>query len=296
MPASTTTPSLKDKLRELKQKQQTLQIKEQEYKDQKEQEEIKKDVMMAFDDSSDDDEEEEEDLETNIVATTTTDATSNDHDESTTTDKVPHFQAKKEEAVNRIAAIFENLKQSRLSSSSDSNKQSSSNSNDIVDFSNTNRTFVIKRLPHGFYEEEITKFFSQVGTVLNVRIPRSKKTGQPLFKAYVQMEDPEIAQMIVETFDYYLLNDRVIRVSMLDGDNPVARQKQIFKFKKEDHTSALLANGEAAKLKKQQKLFSGFARSDASKIVKKSKKNKKDYLRKIRNKLQKKINESVSSK
>ncbi|KAG2392893.1 hypothetical protein C9374_009470 [Naegleria lovaniensis] len=295
MPASTTassTPSLKDKLRDLKQKQQTLNVQEQEYKDKKEQEEveeIKKDVMMAFDDSSD---EEEEELEEEVVQ----DSTKTEEEDTIEEDRVPHFQAKKEEAVNRIATIFENLKQSRLSSS-DSNKQSStSSSNDIVDFSNTNRTFVIKRLPHGFYEEEITKFFSQVGTVLNVRIPKSKKTGHPLFKAYVQMEDPEIAQMIVETFDYYLLNDRVIRVSMLDGDNPVARQKQIFKFKKEDSTSELLAHGEAAKLKKQQKLFSGFARNDASKIVKKSKKNKKDYLRKIRNKLQKKINESVSSK
>ncbi|EFC44074.1 predicted protein [Naegleria gruberi] len=280
---------LKSRLRELKQQQQVIQVKEQEYKDKNE--EFTKDVQALYESDSEDEEDE-----TSGVEATTTEVTSEDMtdiNEEEEEDKKPFFQNRKEEAVTKIAALFENLKSSRnIGQENNKDGKQSGDAKQGVDFSNTIRTFVIRKLPHGFYEEEVTKFFSQVGTVINVRVPRSKNTGHPLNKAYVQMEDPEIAKMIVETFDYYLLNDRVIRVSMLDGDNPLARQKQIFKFKKEDAHSSILENGVAAQLKKQQKLICNLARGDSSKISKKTKKNQKEYLRKIRNKLQKKLKET----
>lgn len=59
----------------------------------------------------------------------------------------------------------------------------------------------IGRLPHGFYEEQIKKYFSQFGEVVNVRVSRNKKvphtpapphpqTGHPRHYAFVQFTDP----------------------------------------------------------------------------------------------------------
>ena len=38
-------------------------------------------------------------------------------------------------------------------------------------------------IPHGFYEEEMSKYFSQFGTVSRLRLARSKKVGTQLWLA-----------------------------------------------------------------------------------------------------------------
>ena len=36
----------------------------------------------------------------------------------------------------------------------------------------------LSNVPHGFYENQMFKFFSQFGKVTNLRLGRSKKTGE----------------------------------------------------------------------------------------------------------------------
>jgi len=258
--------NLKDKLRQLKQKQQLIDVKEQEYKD-KEEEEVEETPMQ-----SDDEQETEGDFSTS---------------------EKPYFESKKEEVVNKIASLFEGLKSSRnIGTTSDGKKEDSSSQG--LDFTKTVRTFVIRQLPHGFYEQEITKFFSQIGKVLNVRVPVSKKTGGRGNVAYVQMEDPEIAKLCIETFDYYLLNDRVIRLAPLQGENPLAIEKQIFRMKSQDSKNQKI-EGEDKQLRAMKNLMKNLSSSDSSKIVKQKKKKQRDYQMKLRNRLQKKL-ESANKK
>jgi len=41
----------------------------------------------------------------------------------------------------------------------------------------------VGHIPHGFYEEEMSKYFSQFGTVSRLRLARSKKVGTQLWLA-----------------------------------------------------------------------------------------------------------------
>lgn len=38
----------------------------------------------------------------------------------------------------------------------------------------------VGHIPHGFYEDELRKYFSQFGEVTRVRVSRSRKTGKKI--------------------------------------------------------------------------------------------------------------------
>lgn len=63
-------------------------------------------------------------------------------------------------------------------------------------------------IAHGFYEQEIRKFFSQFGKVERLKLVRSKKTGGSRGHAFIQFESPEIAEVVAETIDGYFLHER----------------------------------------------------------------------------------------
>lgn len=95
-----------------------------------------------------------------------------------------------------------------------------------------NRVIVIRRLPHGFYEKELRQFFSQIAPITNARVVRNKKSGKSRGCAFVEFTDGEIAKMVAEEMDYYLLLDKVIRVEMCKI--PLGEQKKLFDKKFED--------------------------------------------------------------
>jgi nucleolar protein 15 len=63
-------------------------------------------------------------------------------------------------------------------------------------------------IAHGFYEQEIRKFFSQFGKVEKVKLVRSKKTGGSRGHAFIQFETPEIAEVVATTIDGYFLHEK----------------------------------------------------------------------------------------
>lgn len=63
----------------------------------------------------------------------------------------------------------------------------------------------IGHIPHGFYEEEMRSYFSQFGTVINVRLCRSHRTGQSKGYGFIEFENPEVAKIAAETMDNYLM-------------------------------------------------------------------------------------------
>lgn len=80
----------------------------------------------------------------------------------------------------------------------------------------------IGHLPHGFYEKEIRGFFSQFGTVVRVRVARSKKTARAKGYGWVQFANDAVARIAAETMNGYLLFGRLLDVHLV----PAQRQHE----------------------------------------------------------------------
>jgi nucleolar protein 15 len=63
-------------------------------------------------------------------------------------------------------------------------------------------------IPHGFYEREISKFFSQFGEIKQLKLFRSQKTNGSKGYAFIKFSDPEVAVVSAEAMNGYFLNDR----------------------------------------------------------------------------------------
>merc|ERR1719442_159719 len=76
----------------------------------------------------------------------------------------------------------------------------------------------ISHVPHGFYEKQMREFFGQFGTVTNLRLGRSKKTGKSCGYAFVEFKYPEVAKIVSELSSSnspfgFILNLAVLAVS-----------------------------------------------------------------------------------
>jgi len=62
----------------------------------------------------------------------------------------------------------------------------------------------IGRIPYGFYENQMRPFFKQFGEVRRIKVKRNRK-GKPIGHAFVEFEDPEVAEIVAKAVDGYLL-------------------------------------------------------------------------------------------
>ncbi|XP_067843230.1 MKI67 FHA domain-interacting nucleolar phosphoprotein [Heptranchias perlo] len=101
----------------------------------------------------------------------------------------------------------------------------------------TSGVIYLGHIPNGFFEPQIKKYFSQFGTVLRVRLARSKKTGNSKGYAFVEFECDEVAKIVAETMNNYLFGERLLKCQILPPEKVHA---QLFKgsdttFKKPTH-------------------------------------------------------------
>eukprot|EP00092_Neocalanus_flemingeri_P007620 GFUD01008223.1.p1 GENE.GFUD01008223.1~~GFUD01008223.1.p1 ORF type:complete len:324 (+),score=109.21 GFUD01008223.1:75-974(+) len=73
----------------------------------------------------------------------------------------------------------------------------------------------ISHVPHGFYEKQMREFFGQFGTVTNLRLGRSKRTGKSCGYAFVEFKYKEVAQVVSETMNNYLMFDKILKCSIV---------------------------------------------------------------------------------
>lgn len=73
----------------------------------------------------------------------------------------------------------------------------------------------VKHIPHGFYEEEMKKYFSQFGKVTNLRLSRSAKTGGSRGYAFVEFLSEDVAKIVADTMDGYLFFNKILKCSVL---------------------------------------------------------------------------------
>ncbi|XP_059139947.1 uncharacterized protein LOC131928055, partial [Physella acuta] len=57
----------------------------------------------------------------------------------------------------------------------------------------------IGHVPHGFYERQLSNYFSQFGKVLNVKLSRSKNNGKSKGYAFIKFKDAAVAKTVAET-------------------------------------------------------------------------------------------------
>ncbi|CAJ0847673.1 4175_t:CDS:2 [Entrophospora sp. SA101] len=73
----------------------------------------------------------------------------------------------------------------------------------------------LSRIPHGFYEEQMRSYFGQFGTVTNLKLFRNKKTGKSQHFAFIEFESIEVAEIVVETMDNYLLLNHILKCKLI---------------------------------------------------------------------------------
>lgn len=69
----------------------------------------------------------------------------------------------------------------------------------------------VGRIPHGFYETEMRLYFSQFGTITKLRLSRNRKTGHSKHFAFIEFESNEVARIVAETMDNYLMYGHILK-------------------------------------------------------------------------------------
>ncbi|KAM7380913.1 hypothetical protein PAMP_004182 [Pampus punctatissimus] len=69
----------------------------------------------------------------------------------------------------------------------------------------------VGHLPNGLFEPQLKSYFEQFGTVLKLRLSRSKKTGGSKGYAFIQFDCDEVAKIVAETMNNYLMGERLIK-------------------------------------------------------------------------------------
>lgn len=88
------------------------------------------------------------------------------------------------------------------------------NNNDGVDKKERGVVY-IGHIPHGFYEEQMKKFFSQFGKVTNVRVSRSKVSGKPRGYGFIEFAHTEVAKIAADSMNNYLMFGRLVKTEYI---------------------------------------------------------------------------------
>ncbi|KAF3924262.1 hypothetical protein ABW21_db0205301 [Orbilia brochopaga] len=71
------------------------------------------------------------------------------------------------------------------------------------------------RIPHGFYEEQMRSYFSQFGSIDRLRLCRNKSTGNSKHYAFIQFSSSEVAGIVAETMNNYLLYGHLLKCKVV---------------------------------------------------------------------------------
>ncbi|XP_040003938.1 MKI67 FHA domain-interacting nucleolar phosphoprotein [Xiphias gladius] len=73
----------------------------------------------------------------------------------------------------------------------------------------------VGHLPLGLFEPQLRSYFQQFGKVLRLRLSRSKKTGGSKGYAFVEYDCDEVAKIVAETMNNYLMGERLIKCHVI---------------------------------------------------------------------------------
>ncbi|XP_072541288.1 MKI67 FHA domain-interacting nucleolar phosphoprotein [Salminus brasiliensis] len=73
----------------------------------------------------------------------------------------------------------------------------------------------VGHIPQSLAEPQLRAYFSQFGKVTRLRLSRSKKTGRSKGYAFVEFDCDEVAKIVAETMNNYLIGERLIKCHMI---------------------------------------------------------------------------------
>ena len=73
----------------------------------------------------------------------------------------------------------------------------------------------IGRVPHGFYEHQMRAYFGQFGNISRLRLSRNKTTGRSKHFGFIEFESEEVAKIVAQTMDNYLLFGHILKVKLI---------------------------------------------------------------------------------
>ena len=71
-------------------------------------------------------------------------------------------------------------------------------------------TIYLGHIPHGFFEPQMQDYFSQFGTISRLRLSRNRRTGRSKHYGWVEFTSKEVAEIVAETMDGYLIHPHKI--------------------------------------------------------------------------------------
>lgn len=77
----------------------------------------------------------------------------------------------------------------------------------------------VGRIPHGFYEAEMKKYFTQFGDITRLRLSRNKKSGKSKHYGFIEFAHHDVARIAAETMNNYLLFGHLLRVHLVEDPN-----------------------------------------------------------------------------
>ncbi|AMD19702.1 HCL449Wp [Eremothecium sinecaudum] len=108
----------------------------------------------------------------------------------------------------------------------------------------------ISRLPHGFHERELSKYFSQFGDLKKVGLARNKKTGNSRHYGFVEFVNKDDAVIAQDSMHNYLLMGHLLKVVVLPKGKKI---EKLYKYKKRVHKETYIKSVEKAKKKANAK-------------------------------------------
>lgn len=76
----------------------------------------------------------------------------------------------------------------------------------------------VGHLPVGLFEPQLKAYFEQFGKVLRLRLSRSKKTGGSKGYAFIEFDCVEVAKIVAETMNNYLMGERIIKCHVMPAE------------------------------------------------------------------------------
>ena len=76
----------------------------------------------------------------------------------------------------------------------------------------------VGRIPHGFYEHQMRAYFGQFGHINRLRLSRNKTSGASRHYGFIEFDSQEVAKIVAETMNNYLLFGHILKVKSLDSN------------------------------------------------------------------------------
>jgi len=139
--------------------------------------------------------------------------------EGTASDQVPEVTEKVK--VKRKGTLVKDSKQKESKKEGEFlSLESPAQDNKVIKVSSTGKprrrgVVYISHIPHGFYEKQMQQFFTQFGSVTNLRLGRSRKTGRSRGFAFVEFQYMAVAKIVAETMNNYLMFNKIMKTELI---------------------------------------------------------------------------------